>query len=96
MAVAQETIAPGRSFFLLPMRFERCLGWRVTFRDLADPLRQFREITFADSTKIEALIARTPTQMILEVRQALEHGIRGVLGAVNLTVTQDQYLKLLR
>lgn len=80
----------------LYMRFERCLGWRVTFRDLGDPSRAFREITFADSDKIEALIARTPTQMILEVRQALEQGIRAGLGAVNLTVTQDQYRKLLQ
>jgi hypothetical protein len=78
------------------MRFERCLGWRVTFRDLGDLSRAFREITFADSDKIEALIARTPTQMILEVRQALEQGIRAGLGAVNLTVTQDQYRKLLQ
>jgi hypothetical protein len=64
----------------LYMRFERCLGWRVTFRDLGDPSREFRQITFADSDKIEALIARTPTQMILEVRQALEHGIRAGVG----------------
>jgi hypothetical protein len=34
--------------------------------------------------------------MILEVRQALEHGIRAGVGAVNLTVTQDQYRKLLQ
>ncbi len=78
------------------MRFERCLGWRVTFRDLADPSRAFREITFADSDKIEALIARTPTQMILEVRHALEQGIRAGFGAINFIVTQDQYRKLLQ
>jgi hypothetical protein len=34
--------------------------------------------------------------MILEDRQALEHGIRSGLGAVNLMLTQEQYLKLLR
>ena len=80
----------------LYMRFERCIGWRVTFRDLADPLRQFREITFADSNKIEALIARTPTRMVLEDRQAFEHGILSGLGAVTLTLTEDQILKLIR
>ena len=78
------------------MRFERCLGWRVSFRDLADPSRTFREITFADSAKIEALIPRTPTQMILEVRQGLEQGIRAGLGAIDLAVTQDQYRNLLQ
>ena len=76
------------------MRFERCMGWRVSFRDLADPVKQFRELTFADSSKIEALIARTPTRMILDDRQALEHGIRSGLGAVNLMLTQDQYMKV--
>ena len=80
----------------LYMRFERCLGWRVTFRDLADPSRNFREITFADSAKIEALIARTPTRMVLEDRQALENGLRAGLGAVHLTLTATQYRKLLR
>ncbi len=78
------------------MRFEKCMGWRVTFRDLADPSKQFREITFADSGKIDALIARTLTRMVLEDRQAFEHGIRSGLGAVNLMLTKDQYLRLLR
>jgi hypothetical protein len=79
------------------MRFEQCMGWRVTFRDLADPSKQFREITFADPGKIDALIARTPTRMmILEDRRAFEHGIRSGLGAVSLMLTPDQYLKLLR
>jgi hypothetical protein len=77
------------------MRFERCIGWRITFRDPADPSRRFREITFASPDKIEALIARTPTQMILEDKQAFEHGVRGGLGAVTLVLTETQYLKLL-
>jgi hypothetical protein len=72
------------------------MGWRITFRDLTEPSRQFREITFADSSKIEALIARTPTPMVLEDRQALEHGLRAGLGAVHLTVTRDQYRRFLR
>ena len=78
------------------MRFERCMGWRVTFRDLADPSKEFREITFADSEKINTLIARTPTRMVLEDRQAFEHAIRSGLGAVNLLLTPQQYPKLLR
>ena len=78
------------------MRFERSLGWRVTFRDLRDPSQRFREITFASPDKIEALIARIPTRIVLEDRHAFEHGILSGLGAVNLTLTQEQYLKLLR
>ena len=81
---------------LVYMRFERCMGWRVTFRDLEDTSRQFREITFADSGKIETLIARTATRMVLEDRQALGNGLHAGLGAVHLTVTQDQYRMLLR
>ena len=54
------------------------------------------ERAFADSSKIEALRARTPTQMVLEDRQALEHGLRAGLGALHLTVTRDQYRRLLR
>jgi hypothetical protein len=78
------------------MRFERCLGWRVSFRDLNDPNVRFREITFADSAKIEELIARTNARMILEDRQALELGLRNGLGAVTLTLTDEQYRKILR
>ena len=77
------------------MRFEGCLGWRVSFRDLKDPHVRFREITFVDSAKIEELIARTNTRMVLEDRQALELGLRNGLGAVNLTLTDNQYRKIL-
>jgi hypothetical protein len=80
----------------LHMRFEQCLGWRVSFRDLNNPSARFREITFAGSEKIETLVARTETKMILETRQAFELGIRNGLGAINLTLTDEQYRKLLR
>jgi hypothetical protein len=72
------------------------MGWRVAFRDLADPSEQFRKITFADPGKIEALIARTPTRMVLEDRQAFEHGIHNGLGAVTLTLTEVQFPKFIR
>ena len=58
----------------LHMRFERCQGWRVSFRDLADGRAQFREFTFADAGKVEALVDRTATKMVLEDRSAFEFG----------------------
>jgi hypothetical protein len=78
------------------MRFERCQGWRVSFRDLDNSHVSFREFTFADSSKVEQLVARTATRMLLEDRQAFELGLRSGLGAVNLTLTKEQYRKLRR
>jgi hypothetical protein len=46
----------------------------------------FREFTFADPAKIEDLVARTATKLMLEDRQAFENGLRDGLGAVNLTL----------
>jgi hypothetical protein len=78
------------------MRFERCLGWRVTFRDRDDSRVVFRELTFADSEKIERLVARTATSTMIEDRHAFQMGLRSGLGAVNLSVTDEQYQKLVR
>jgi len=77
------------------MRFEQCHGWRVSFRDLQNSRHKFRELTFASSDKLEELVERTGTRMLLEDRQAFELGIRNGLGAVNLTLTGEQYRKLL-
>lgn len=76
------------------MRFERCQGWRVSFRDLDRPRVTFRELTFADAGKIELLIERTATRFLLEDRQALECGLRAGLGAVTLQLTEEQYRRL--
>jgi hypothetical protein len=78
------------------MRFEKCRGWRVSFRDPKDDRAKFREFTFADGAKIEELVSRTATRMLLEDRQALEHGLRNGLGSVALTLSEAQYRKLLR
>src|ERR1700733_9494448 len=85
-----------RSTYRLHMRFERCQGWRVSFRDLNNNLTNFREFTFGDPSKIEELVGRTATKMMSEDRQAFEHGIRNGLGAVNLILTKEQYRRLLR
>jgi hypothetical protein len=79
----------------LYMRFERFHGWRVSFRDLQNPGYKFRELTFASSEKLDELVERTGTRMLLEDRQAFELGIRNGLGAVHLTLTGEQYRKLL-
>jgi hypothetical protein len=78
------------------MRFEKCLGWRVSFRDLEDARTRFREFTFADPTKIEELVGRTAKPMLLENRQLLENGLHSGIGAIAMFLTDHQYRKLLR
>jgi hypothetical protein len=78
------------------MRFEKCLGWRVSFRDLEDEQKQFREFTFADADKIEGLVGRTAKPMLLEDRQSLENGLRSGAGMIAIFLTDHQYRKLLR
>jgi hypothetical protein len=78
------------------MRFERCQGWRVSFRDRDNNRAAFREFTFADPDKIEQLVARTATRMMLEDRHSFQAGLRSGLGAVTLALTEEQYRKLLR
>ena len=78
------------------MRFERCLGWHVSFRDLEDARKQFRELTFADPDKVEELVGRTAKPMLLEDRQLLENGLRSGAGAIVIFLTDHQYRKLLR
>jgi hypothetical protein len=34
------------------MRFEKCHGWRVSFRDPNDESQSFRDFTFAEASKI--------------------------------------------
>jgi hypothetical protein len=71
-------------------------GWRVSFHDRDDSRAPFRELTFADPDKIYQLVARTPTKLMLEDRHASQMGIRSGLGAVNVTLDDEQYRKLLR
>jgi hypothetical protein len=95
-STARARLSGANSSHRLYVRFERCQGWRVSFRDLSNNRASFREFTFGDPGKIEELVARTATKMMSEDRQAFEHGIRNGLGAVNLTLTDEQYRKLLR
>ena len=78
------------------MRFEHQDGWRVTFRDNANPQTVFRELKFAQSTKIQNLVKKTGTCLMSEDRIALEYGIRQGSGAIPLHLSDDQYRKLLR
>jgi hypothetical protein len=79
---------------LLQMSFEKKVGWLVTFRDTNDSRAQFRRLSFADSSKIEELIARSGTKVMLEDRQALELGLRQGRGATRLTLSSEQYRRL--
>jgi hypothetical protein len=88
--------AAGRATRKVYMRFEKCHGWRVSFRDPNDESRSFRDFTFADASKIEELVARTGTRMLLEDRQSLETGLRSGGGVTTLVLTQEQFRKLLR
>ena len=78
------------------MLFEECHGWRVTFRDPGDLRTRFRELTFTDKEKVQLLVERTGMRLLLEDRQALEHGLRSGTGGVMLDLTEEQYRKLLR
>jgi hypothetical protein len=40
----------------IQMLFERCQGWRVTFRDPGDLRVRLRELTFADEGKVQRLV----------------------------------------
>jgi hypothetical protein len=78
------------------MRFEKCHGWRVSFLDRENQGVRFRDLTFADRSKLEDLVARTPTKMVLADKQAFELALNTGRGAVDLVLTEDQYRKLRR
>jgi hypothetical protein len=78
------------------MRFERCQGWRISFLDRSDSNARFRDLTFADGSKVEDLVARTPTRMVLAERQAFELALQNGCGAVELDLTEEQYVRLRR
>lgn len=77
------------------MRFEECHGWRVSFLDRQDHAARFRELTFADRGKLEDLVSRTPTKMVLADKQAFQLALNTGRGAIELELTEYQY-RLLR
>jgi hypothetical protein len=50
-----------QDYCVASVRLEKCLGWRVSFRDLEDERKQFRELTFADP-KSKNWLASWPTR----------------------------------
>ena len=71
------------------MRFERCLGvWRVRFLASGHSLR---ELTFADSGKVEELARRGNALRTLADRQGLEEGVRRGLGGIELHLSKEQF-----
>ena len=70
--------------------------WIVGFleADVRTPIG--RGYCFGSADKVRELIARTPTRLQSEDRQALEHGIANGKGGVWLDVMGDQWAKLKR
>ena len=66
------------------MRFERSMGWRITFQDTTHPRARFVELTFADTEKIEELARKTGTLMDLAAVQAMEHAFASGRGTIRL------------
>ena len=78
------------------MKFEQCMGWRITFQETADPRACFIQLTFADKEKIEELARKTSTRMSLETIQAMEGAFSRGRGAMCLLLTPEQYRKIVR
>jgi hypothetical protein len=79
------------------MQFEKDdRGWQVSFHDLKASRVRFRTFTFAEAAKVEEMVARTATRMVVADWHAFEIGLTSGSGAVTLTVTEEQYRKLLR
>ena len=71
-------------------------GWQVGFIDRQDDQAQFREFVFADKERVEELVKRTVTKMILEDCQAFELALLSGSGIVHLTLTEEQYRRIRR
>jgi hypothetical protein len=56
----------------------------------------FRKFTFADTAKVEELIARTATKLVLADWHSFEKGLQNGIGTVTLAITEQQYRLLLR
>ncbi|MGI4831272.1 MAG: hypothetical protein ACRYFU_24285 [Janthinobacterium lividum] len=86
-----EACSPNRRVY---MSFFHRDGWSVQFLepDLRTPVCRMRN--FASPDKIRELVARTPTKMVLEDKQALDYGISHGRGGAYLDLTAEQYRKL--
>ena len=68
--------------------------WLVQFLEVDLKTSVGRRRTFASADKIRELVARTPTRLLLEDKQAFEYAIQKGRGALYLDLTQEQYGKL--
>ena len=70
------------------MQFEKCkTGWQVSFYDLKTGRTDFRRLTFADAAKVEELVARTATRMVVADWRSFENSLTNGSGTVILAVT---------
>ena len=78
------------------MAFFLRYGWHCQFleADLKTPLP--KKLNFKSAEKILQLAGRSATQLNLETRQAIDHGIRNGRGGTWLELNQEQYEKLTR
>jgi hypothetical protein len=92
-AKCEEERKPKRKIY---MHFMRTNGWYCQFleEDLKTPLPL--KLTLDDPEKIQELAKRGGASMILEDKQAIDHGIEIGRGSVWLNLTQEQYQKLLK
>jgi hypothetical protein len=77
------------------MHYMHCKGWYCQFleADLKTPLP--RTFTFATADKVRELAERGGGFSTLETRQAFEHGVSMGRGGINLSLSTEQYAKLL-
>ena len=78
------------------MSFFHSRGWHCQFleEDLKTPLP--RKLHFANPDKIVEMSERVGALTNPESRQSLEHGIAMDRGGLFMTLTAEQYVKLLR
>lgn len=55
-----------------------------------------RGCLFASADKLRDLVARTPTKLVAQDRNAFEHGLTTGRGGVWLEITAEQYAKLVK
>lgn len=69
-------------------------GWCVQWleQDLKTPVCRMRN--FASSDKIREMVARTPTKLMQDDKQALEYAISTGRGGLYLDLTEAQYKRL--
>ena len=78
------------------MNYQFRNGWRVSFLESDCRTSLPLTLTFATEDKLREMHERYGASRILEDRQGLEHGISIGRGGVWLSLTEEQYRRLLK